>query len=424
MPNRSVSPPITPIKNLKIPTPKTVQLDNGIPVYLINLGTQDVVKADIVFLAGRPFEKKKLASRATINLLKEGSANFSGSEIAEELDYFGSTLNFPVSLDTSSLSLFTLSKHFERMMVLISDILRRPIFPEDQLDRYKNNSKQRLLLDMAQPDVVAYRAITEYLFGKEHPYGYNSLPELYDELHRSDIVEHWSRCFSADNCKIIVSGKVNDKMLATINQHIGTLPFSKSKLEKKFPLIQTGSPQKIKIEMPNTVQTSIRIGRRLFNKHHEDFKGLMVLNTIIGGYFGSRLMTNVREEKGYTYNIFSTIDSLHNDGYFYIGSEVGNEYVEQATNEIYKELERLRDIEIGKEELQMVRNYMLGNLLTMLDGPFNVSNVINTIVSENLSFDDFDALVETIQTITPKTIRALARKYFSPSELWEINTGS
>ncbi|MEM9822073.1 MAG: insulinase family protein, partial [Bacteroidota bacterium] len=188
--------------------------------------------------------------------------------------------------------------------------------------------------------------------------------------------------------------------------------------------LQATTPKSIKIPHPDSVQTAIRIGSKIFNKKHPDYPGLFVLNTILGGYFGSRLMTNIREDKGYTYNIFSTLDTMISDGYFYIGTEVGNEFVEPTMTEIYGEIERLQNEAVEEGELQMVRNYLLGNLLTNLDGPFNVADVIKSLILDDLPFSEFDQMVHRIKTIESDELRRLAQKYLQKDQLWELIVGA
>jgi len=421
--NRGISPNIKSITQLNLPLPQQLTLDNGIPISVISLGTQAIFKIEVVFNAGRPFEHKKMIARATASLLKEGSRQKTASAIAEQLDFYGSSLSIPVNLDTSNFVLYGLTKHFDKMIGLLTELLMEPIFPEQELKNYVQNSKQRLKVDLAQTDVVSYRKITELIYGEEHPYGYNSRWESYDHILRTDLIQHWDKNYLANNCQIILSGKISPDMIKQVNRHLGLLPTGPQP-NAHFPPIHNTVPQKIKLEQKGAVQASIRIGRQLFNKKHPDFKGLLFLNTVLGGYFGSRLMTNIREDKGYTYNIYSTIDSLHTDGYFYIGAEVGTDVAESALKEIYLELDRLIDEPVKDEELKMVKNYMLGNLLAMLDGTFNIADVIKTIVTEQLSFEDFDELVDSTNNMNAQKLQQLARQYFQKDKMWEVVVGA
>lgn len=425
MPDRSLPPKIYPIENLSLALPQKYVLDCGIPVYLVNMGTQDIVKVDFICHAGRPYEAKKMVARATLTMIKEGTENYTAAEIAEQLDFYGSTLSFPVNLDTSNIALYSLTKYFEKMVALLADLILKPIFPQKELDSYKESSRQRLLVDLAQPDTIAYRTITEKLFGINHPYGYNSLPEGYGLLQREDLVNHWKNTVVASRCKIVMSGKVGEEQVALLNNYFKEMPT----YEGSAPLFPTNEkmqlPEKIHISLQDSVQSAIRIGKRLhINRKHKDFKGLLILNTVLGGYFGSRLMTNIREEKGYTYNIYSTVDSLYEDSYFCIATEVSTDKVAATKKEIYAEIQELIDKPIAQEEVEMVQSYMMGNLLTMLDGPFNVANVIKTIVAEELDHLDFERLATEIKTITPFRLQALAKQYLNPADLWEITVGA
>ncbi|RMG84933.1 MAG: insulinase family protein [Bacteroidetes bacterium] len=420
--NRKIAPEIKEIRNLKLPPPTRLLLDNGVPVYVTNMGTQDIIKLEIAFLAGRPFESKKLASRATAGLLKEGTRLFDSSQIAEITDFYGGSLSVPVNLDTSNLVLFSLKKHFDKLLPVAADMIAQPVFPESELALFKKRNTQRLQLDLTKNDVLAYRKITEHIFGKEHPYGYNSDPEMYESLTRADLVKHFEENYVSGNCVVFLSGKIESDTLELVNKTLGQ-SIKKGPLRTPYLPLEMMHPGKQKLEPPGTLQTAIRIGRRLFNRHHPDFKGFFVLNMILGGYFGSRLMANIREEKGYTYNIYSTVDAMMYDGCFYVGTEVGNEFAGATIKEIYKEFEKLQQELVEKEEMEMVRNYVLGNLLTALDGPFNVAEVTKSFVLEGIPFSDFEMLVETVQTITPHDLRELARKYLNKEEMWEVVVG-
>ena len=422
MPDRSNAPLIKQIEQIDLPSPNKYFLDNGIPVYEINKGTQNIIKIEIVFNAGRPYEQKKLAARSTASLIKEGTLNHSSSEISETVDFYGGTLSTPYNLDTSNIVLYSLNRHLEKLLPLAAEVIKTPVFPQDELESYIRLSKQRLQVELQKNDVVAYRNITEFFFGETHPYGYNSFPETYEDLTRDDLLRHYQKNYTKDNCNIFVSGKSTPEIIKLINKYLGKDIQGGHSVINSFPTL-IPSPKKVKIPHSDTSQTAIRIGRRLFNRNHEDYAAMYLVNTILGGYFGSRLMTNIREDKGYTYNIYSTIDTMHADGCFYIGTEVGNEFVEATKEEIYKEIHLLQKYPVKKQELQMVRNYLLGNLLTMLDGPFNIGEVIKTMVIEELPEASFSDLVHTIKTISPEEIQNLAKKYFRPEDMWEVVVG-
>jgi len=420
--DRKIAPPIKRIQKLHLPKSKKIRLSNGIPVHIINMGTQEVSKLQLVFNSGRPYEKKKLISKATSRLLKEGTTSLSSADIAEQIDFYGATLSTPTNLDNSNLVFYTLNKHFKTLIPLVADLLLAPSFPQEELDTYLENSRRRLQVDLNKNDIVAYRKITEFIFGKEHPYGYNSNIRAYSSVKRNDLVNHFQKHYNARNCQIFISGKITDEILKLLDQYLGQLPVGRKSRLPKFKLT-TETPQKRHIEIPNSMQTAIRIGKRVIGRTHPDFAGFTVLNTIFGGYFGSRLMMNIREDKGYTYNIYSTQDTMLHDACFYVATEVGNEFTEKAKKEIYKEINILQNDLVPNEELEMVRNYMLGNMLNMVDGPFHVADVIKTMILNKMPFTDFDKLIDTVNTITAQELRDLAQKYFTTDDMWEVTAG-
>lgn len=422
MPDRTVPPIIHDIKGLHLPEPEQFTLDNGIPVYAINMGTQEVLKLEIIFMAGRPYEHKKLAARATVGLLREGTRRHDAAAIAEQFDFYGSSLSFPFQLDTSNIVLYSLVKHLDKVLPLLAELLSEPVFPEEELRNFVMRNQQRLQIDLQKPDIVAYRQITEYIFGKDHPYGYNSYMDTYDALERNDLVTHFNRYYNSRNCLILISGRIDDSTRRLLNEQLGQA-IPPGDAAKVLLTTEDQPPRREVVDHPDTLQTAIRVGRRLFNRHHPDYHGMYVLNTVLGGYFGSRLMANIREERGYTYNIYSSIDTMIQDGYFYIGTEVGNEFVEDTLRQIHLEMDVLREELIDAEELEMVRNYLLGSFLTLLDGPFNVSDVIKNLVLESLPVSFFAEGVETVRTLQPEAIRELARRYLDPAGMWEVIVG-
>jgi predicted Zn-dependent peptidase len=419
--NRKKQPPIYEVEHIHLPKHEVFYLDNQIPVYVVNLALQDIVKVEVVFHAGRPFEKNPLASRATASLVKDGTSSMNSAEIAEKIDYYGGTLSTPFSLDTSSVILQSLNKYFEELMPLLAEIIQDATFPEKEIETFVENNIQGLQVDLSKGEMVAYREISEKIFGADHPYGYNSNEQLYRSITRAMLLQHYQDNFNAANCCIFVSGKVNDSMLKTLNRELGQMRKGIKNIYQA-PAVFT-KPEHLFIEKKDSSQTAIKIGRGMFDRKHPDYTAFYALNTILGGYFGSRLMTNIREEKGFTYNIYSTIDPMHYDGYFYAATEVGNEYIKPTIEEIYKEIEILQNDLISKTELKMVKNYLLGNILTMIDGPFNVAEIIKSYVIEDIDVNQFQHSIDILKNITAKQLRDLAQKYLKKEDLWQVIVG-
>ncbi|MDO8368726.1 MAG: pitrilysin family protein [Saprospiraceae bacterium] len=423
--NRKSAPDIYEVRHLALPHPELKMLDNGIPVYVLDYPGQEILKIEAVFRAGRAEEEKRLASRATARLLRDGTVFKKGAEIAEHLDFYGASMTVPTSLDTSSFVLFSLKKYAHEVIPTFAEMLQSPSFPEDELENFRRNSIQELMVELEKGETVAYRKVTELIFGDQHPYGYNSLPEDYEAIQRTDLQHFFEKWYTPDNCLLFASGGIDNEIMGLLNQHFGsrqTGPLTRPTLPE-----QTSSanhkPSSVHIPLANSLQSAIKIGRMLFNRNHPDFNGLLVLNTVLGGYFGSRLMTNIREKKGFTYNIYSTVDAYLRGGCFYIATEVSPDKSTAAVRAIFREMKKLCETPVPEEELSMVRNYILGMLLNGLDGPINSSDMVRNQIVENQSPENFEALVQSVRSITAEALQSLAQQYFQPKDFWVVTVG-
>ena len=422
--DRKNGPEIKKITELRIPPITREILPNGIELLEVNMGTQNLVQLEVLFRGGRINEAHKGVSRAVARLLKEGTKSYTGSELAEEVDFYGANISSGASLDYSYVKIFTLNKYFHKMIPILEEVLYHPVFSQDELDKYTKNSIQKLKIEMAKSELVAYKAITEKLYGEDHIYGYNSTDEIYKGLTREKLVEYYERTYGTDNCTIILSGKITEEVRTSVKRMFGKQPRKKVKLNYKEPTAHIPKNRSFRIKAEDNLQTAVKIGCRLFKRNHPDFQDMFVLNTILGGYFGSRLMSSLREEKGYTYNISSSIDMMIYDGYFNVSTEVGNEYLQATLAGIYEELELLKKEKIGEEELEMVKNYLSGNFLNMVDGPFKVAGIAKVIALNDLDVDFYKKLMARIHSVTAEDLQVLANKYFIREHMIEIIVGN
>lgn len=419
MVNRKQGPALASIDQINLPDPVFHHLDNGIEVCEIRAGEQEVIRLEFIFDAGRIAEKKKLAGRATSTLLKEGTRSYSSAQIAEIFDHLGSGIALPSNLDSVNFVVVILEKHLKKVLPVIKELFTCPLFQEKDLKSYVQRQVQRLQVELSKNDVIAYRKVTELIFGKDHPYGYNSFPETYHSLNTDDLHQHFESFYTASNCRIFLSGKTNAEHVAWLNEYFGRdIPAgTPAATNLASPMTSSGYYEMVH---PDKVQSAIRIGRRLFTKKHADFFGFYFLNTILGGYFSSRLMSNIREEKGYTYNIYSSAETMNVDGYWCIGAEVGKEFEKPAMEAIFEELDKLRTEPVEKDELEMVRNYLIGSFLSMVDGPFNIAETIKSLVTENLSTRFFQEWIHSTQTIEAEELMHLAQQYFTADDFVQV----
>lgn len=421
--NRNTQPEIKLVSKINLHQPEVVHLQNEIPVYLINTGTQDLVKIEFIFNAGNRYEKEVLVSRFSNKMLKEGTKNFSSNEIAEKIDYYGAHLQCSSEKDNAYVTLYCLNKHLEKILPVIEEVIFKPVFPEKELQILKQNQKQEFIVNSEKVKYVASWNFNELLFGKDHPYGRLITGEDFENVDLPKLVNFHKETYRVDKCKIIIAGKIPNNLVELLNKHIGIYGSSNYNMNTGEFSIKSEQEQNKHIKRDNAIQSAVRIGKILFNKKHPDFMKLKVLNTILGGYFGSRLMTNIREEKGYTYGIGSVLISLQQSGYFFITSEVGADVTQNAIDEIYKEISKLQENRIPETELNLVKNYMLGSFLRSIDGPFALSESLRGLIEYDLHNNFYENFINIIQNIGTEELRSLACKYFDKDSLYELRVG-
>jgi predicted Zn-dependent peptidase len=422
--DRKKIPAFKTIDKIDITKAKLNVLDNGIKVYTLNSGTQELTKIEFVFKAGMYFQKQPLLASAANNLLETGTKHYTANQISDGIDFFGSFFECSVDQDYATLALFSLNKYVDQSLKYVEEIIKTPTFPKDEFEIYISNKKQKHLVNSQKVNVLARRKFTELIFGEHHPYGVIVKEEDFDNIKLENVIQFYKDHYHSANCTIFASGKLDAALISVLNNYFGKSNWGTlSEFEKSTFQFQPTPTQKHFIEKPDAIQSAIRLGRPLFNKTHPDYFKFQVLNTILGGYFGSRLMANIREDKGYTYGIGSGLSSLVNAGYFFITTEVGADVTNQTLNEIYKELNLLRTELVGIKELETVRNYVLGQFLRSVDGPYALADKFKAIWEFDLDYTYFEKYFEAVKTITPEDIRDLANKYFQEKDLIELVVG-
>ncbi len=422
--DRTIPPAFKTINKIDVIHADSAKLNNGINLYSINAGSQEIIKIEFIFKAGMYHQPASLIASTTNSLLETGTKSFSANEISDGIDFYGSFIEVEVGQDYATITLFSLNKYLTQSLKFVVEVIKNPVFSGEELKIHIANKKQRHLINSQKVDVLARRKFSELLFGSNHPYGIDVKEKDFDRINLTEINEFYNQHYQSKNCTIIVSGHLPVNLKETLNDFFGEKPWGNPQtiIDKSIPL-STTTQIKHFIEKKDAVQSAIRIGRILFNKTHKDYHHFQVLNTILGGYFGSRLMANIREDKGYTYGIGSGLASLANTGYFFIYTEVGAEVTNQTLEEIYKEVKLLREELVSDSELETVRNYMLGQFLRSVDGPFALADKFKAIWEFGLDYSYFDNYFKAVQTVTPQQIRDMANKYLQESDLIECVVG-
>lgn len=422
--DRSQAPIASPLKAVKLPKYEIHELNNGVKVYLLPHGKVEVLQLQWIFRAGGNYlEKTGLASYALGNL-QEGTKHHTALDIAQELDQYGAWISHDVGNETVSLQLSTVSKQFEQVLPLFQAVVCEPIFPEAGFSQMKVNSHQNLITAAQKTSFQARRKFGHMLYGAEHPFGkHMGLDEL-AAIELSDLKTYHQQYLNPVNSVLTICGHFDtDKVIKQLNQTIGALPLGnvptltdRSAMEPKNNL---GSYH---IERSG-LQSTIRVGHLSLGREHEDYVGMRVLMTLLGGFFGSRLMKSIREDKGYTYGVYAALSGRSKTGQVVIQTDVGNAYVSETLNLINEAIIKLQNEAPSESELDLVKNYMLGQSVNQRETAFQMGSILRYHITTGIEFAEMDQRFETIKAIQTGKIRDLAAKWLQTEKMLTVVCG-
>lgn len=406
--------------NIRFPEFDVYKTKNGIEIYSIYADTYDLNYIEFVFENGRISESKKLSARVCAHQLLEGSKNQTQKEIAEFFDFYGCNYQILSDMDFSLVSMNVLNKFFEKTIAYLLEQMYSAEFPEVQLEKGKSYLLSQLQHQITEPDFVSYRELSSSIFGKDNAYGYNTNEELIQKIQREDLRNYFKNNYTADKLKVFYAGKKKpesywDKLLEIIPA--GEKIYCSYQKIISSPIVQH-------VHIDNCTQVSLKMGNRIFEKSNQDYYDFYFLNTLLGDYFGSRLMSVVREEHGLCYDIHSTLDSQLHDGLFYISAELNAEQKDLAIQLIKSELHKLTQKTTDKSELTMVRNYLHGHMIRLIDGPYNSILLLKILLTEFKDIQAFDKLLNSIKYFNEERIVDLAKKYLNPEEMSIVTAGA
>ena len=422
--DRTIQPEIQPLKNFHIQTPVRTTLPNGIPLTVINAGEQEVVRMDVLFSGGRWQQSQKLQALFTNRMLREGTKKYTAATIAEKLDYYGSWLELSSSSEYAYITVYSLNKYLAKTLEVVESMIKEPLFPQKELQTILDTNIQQYLVNTSKVDFLAHRSLLKSLYGEQHPCGKIVMEEDYHTITPEVLREFYERYYHSGSCSIFLSGKVTDDIISRVTDIFG-IPFGQYQLQmpkSSFPF--AAIPEKrIFTEREDAMQSAVKMGCTTITREHPDYPKLRVLMTLFGGYFGSRLMSNIREDKGYTYGISAGVVFYPDSGLLIVSTETDNEYVEPLIQEVYHEIDRLHLDPVSAEELRIVRNYMLGEMCRSYESPFSLSDAWIFIATSGLKDDYFARSLQAVNEITPAEIQDLAQRYLCKETLKEVIAG-
>ncbi|RIJ43161.1 M16 family metallopeptidase [Pontibacter oryzae] len=423
--DRTKAPETYEIDAVNIQIAEVTHLSNGARLHAIKSETQPVIRLDFVFKAGKWFEAKKGASDLAARMLLEGSLNHTAKQIADKVAFYGASFENNHGYDRSEYTLYCLAKYTSELLPLVLDVLQNPTFPEEEFNLLKQRTIQSLKVQRQKNNYLATHSFTQQIYGDRHPYTFGFDEGVLEAITKEDTEAYYKSRFVTQELEVFACGAIDDQMQRHLEQEIAKLQIQPSNAsvsahahdivtsENKFNLVQ----------VEDSLQSSIRIGKRFPKITEPDYQKLLVLNEILGGYFGSRLMRNIREDKGYTYGIYSAISPKELDTLFFIGTDVNYAVTDDTISEILKEVKTLQQELVPETELETVKNYMLGKFLNDIATIFDQCDRYKRMVLHDLPQEHYNNYVTTIRTITSPELQELANTYLSENDFYTSVAG-
>lgn len=425
IPDRKIMPPLNGMAEFDIMKPQVEIMPNGMKLNVIDVGTEDVIRFDLVIGSGQIDQSVPLQAMFANRMLREGTRSMTSALIAEKLDYYGAWLDLSSSVNCGFVTLYSLGKYFDTTIAIVADMVKDAVFPERELQVVVDANKQQYLVNAQRVDVMSRKEINKVLFGRNHPLGKFAEAEDYDRINSGLLKDFYRRFYHSGNCTLYVAGRVTGSVLESIRKHFGqekwgcVSPVNEVVLPEPCP----EGRKRVFLEKADAMQCSLKMGCFFPERGHEDYHDLRVMTTLLGGYFGSRLMSNIREDKGYTYGIAAGMVSYPGSTLMMVSTETANEYIEPVIKEVYKEMMVLQNERVPEEELEMVKNYMLGDLCRAYEGAFSIPDAWIFIQTSGMKEDFFERSVESIRGITAERVMDLAQKYLPAEKMTEVVAG-
>lgn len=416
---RSQQPETKQVDQISFVKPHIFDVTQDVKLLWMKEVPNETVRLDLFFDAGITRGRESIPA-IVHSLLLSGTSEWSSVEIHEQIDALGGFLDTDISFETAVVSIYCLREHLRRISEIVANAIQGLAFRETEVEDVLRSMRQQFAVNQQKVKYVAQQQFRKHLFASNEDYSTISAEADYDHSRVSEYKKYWKEHYLNGLTRITLVGDLEqDEVDALIDlfgkwaidgkaQHAGDFKFQ---------------PQRVDFPKEDAVQCAVRMGRFLFPKNHPDYIDFQVLNTILGDYFGSRLMSNIREDKGYTYGIGSGMMDMNHTGYFVIVTEVGKEVLENTLHEIRFELERLQTELVPEEELELVKNYMLGQLLKSADGPYAMLDMYNSVDMHDLTLEFYDEAIHKIQNITPERILQLAKQYLNAADFLIITAG-
>lgn len=417
---------IAPLKH-EIETPKYWQIERrelkkNTKVHLLSKSDELLSSITLVFKGGLGSSQDGLNIGLMKNMILSGTKNYPKSQISEELDFYGAYFQLNPTYDQTEIQVICLHRYLQPVIKLLKEVLTNCVFTQEDFEIYLEKKKQHFLVSKQKVAFLGRTHFMNQVFGDNHTYGRQRHDEDYERICLEDVVNYYESFIKNQPFELFLTGKFENDDINIIESELipdhftnNTTPSINTEIKAKGEMFN--------VELEEAMQSSVTVGFACPNSNHPEFLDWKIVNTILGGYFGSRLMKNIREDKGYTYGIGSRLIHYPESGLFKISTEVGSQHVNDTLKQIYDEIETLKTELISESELELVKNYLLGGVLSSSDGLMQQAGMYKSLYDQGYGWERMHAFIDVIKTATPEKVLKSAQSFFSQNKLVEVVAG-
>jgi zinc protease len=421
---KQAPPPAGTPKPFAVPAPKRFVLDNGLHVTFVAYGAIPKVRVELEVRVGNVDEAATQVWLADLTgrMLAEGTATKTATEVSEAAAGMGGSLDVSVGAETTELAGDVLSEFGPDFVRLVADVVEHPALPEGQVARIKTDLERELAIARSQPQQLALEEFRSVLYG-DHPFGrVFPTPEMIRGFSAADVHHFYERGFGPKRAHLYVVGRFDASAVeAAVREAFASWQGAPAASPP------TAKPHSVRsvhlVDRPGAVQSTLMVGLPVVDPSHPDYIPLSVTNTLLGGFFSSRITTNIREDKGYTYSPYSQITAHRGDAYWVENADVSTDVTAPALKEILFEIDRLRSTPPSKEELEGVQSYIAGVFVLQNSSRAGIINRLEFLERHGLPDDYLRRYVERVHAVTPEEVQAMARKYIRDDEATIVVVG-
>ncbi|MBR4506266.1 MAG: insulinase family protein [Bacteroidales bacterium] len=394
--------------------PREVALGGGRTLKVFG-GSTDLVKLDFLYEAGSIYQPQLLCATAANKLMTMATESMTAADLSEFMDFRGVILENSNTLTHSGLTVYMLRRYADEVLPVVAEILKHPAMGEDDYRLWQVNRKQELATMEQRTPNMARRLFNQSIFGAQHPLGWHADVADVDRLALATVKEYFHGRYDGGPCGIVAAGKVDDGLVGLIDRYFDAMSTPEAKAVE-MDGVTVGGRHELKME--GAVQTTLRVGRLLPLRWDDlDYARFTLLVAALGGYFGSRLMTNLREDKGYTYGAYARTQIYRGAIVFYLTADVAGGTANAALGEALGELKRLCDEPMDEEELQLVKTVMVGDFLRSVDGVFELSTRCCDMQGTSIDERFTDNLRTAIKETTAVQLQELAQRLLKSEDM-------